>query len=223
MQFARQEYWSGLPFPSPGNLPNPGIEPRSPELQADSLPSEPPGKPCSSAKRSTLSVSPREQGTSWAQTSTWVCPTPPVEPYRLLFQDLLVAGNQHPLQPSQKLPHAPPLKHPPRALPPPSWSICSQHLFPLEATSPISEAEDVMPPWVPAPCSIFARCVIGRRRQVDRGCMVRRAGPWQPPAQQRGLRRNKAVGGEIGLMVGTEPVPHFSHVTPVLASWLPLY
>ena len=45
MGFCRQEYWSGLPFPSPGDLPNPGIEPRSPALQADSLPSDPPGKP----------------------------------------------------------------------------------------------------------------------------------------------------------------------------------
>ena len=43
--FSRQEYWSGLPFPSPGDLPNPGIKPRSPTLQADTLPSEPPGKP----------------------------------------------------------------------------------------------------------------------------------------------------------------------------------
>ena len=42
--FSRQEYWSGLPFPSPGDLPNPGIEPGSPVLQADALPSEPPGK-----------------------------------------------------------------------------------------------------------------------------------------------------------------------------------
>ena len=42
--FSRQEYWSGLPFPSPGDLPNPGIEPGSPTLQADALPSEPPGK-----------------------------------------------------------------------------------------------------------------------------------------------------------------------------------
>ena len=40
-----QEYWSGVPFPSPGDLPDPGIEPGSPSLQADSLPSEPPGKP----------------------------------------------------------------------------------------------------------------------------------------------------------------------------------
>ena len=45
MGFPRQEYWSGLIFPSPGDLPYPGIEPRSPTLQADSLPSEPPGKP----------------------------------------------------------------------------------------------------------------------------------------------------------------------------------
>ena len=45
MGFSRPEYWSGLPFPSPGNLPVPGNEPRSPELQADSLPSEPPEKP----------------------------------------------------------------------------------------------------------------------------------------------------------------------------------
>ena len=40
MGFPRQEYWSGLPFPSPGDLPDPGIEPRSPALQADSLPTE---------------------------------------------------------------------------------------------------------------------------------------------------------------------------------------
>ena len=45
MEFSRQEYWSGLPFPFPGDLPNPGIEPRSPALQADALPLEPPGKP----------------------------------------------------------------------------------------------------------------------------------------------------------------------------------
>jgi len=45
MEFSRQECWSGLPFPSPGDLLDPGIEPRSPALQADSLPSEPPGKP----------------------------------------------------------------------------------------------------------------------------------------------------------------------------------
>ena len=42
--FSRQEYWSGLPFPSPGDLPYPGVEPVSPALQGDALPSEPPGK-----------------------------------------------------------------------------------------------------------------------------------------------------------------------------------
>ena len=45
MEFSKQEYWSGLLFPPPGDLPNPGIEPGSPTLQADALLSEPPGKP----------------------------------------------------------------------------------------------------------------------------------------------------------------------------------
>ena len=45
MGFSRQEYWSGLPRPSPGDLPDPGIKPKSPGLQADSLPSEPPRRP----------------------------------------------------------------------------------------------------------------------------------------------------------------------------------
>ena len=45
MGFSRQEYWSGLPFPSPGDLPDPGIEPGSPALQADPLTSKPAGKP----------------------------------------------------------------------------------------------------------------------------------------------------------------------------------
>ena len=45
MEFSRPEYWSGWPSPSPGDLPNPGIEPRSLTLQADSLPAEPQGKP----------------------------------------------------------------------------------------------------------------------------------------------------------------------------------
>ena len=45
MEFSRPEYWSGWPFLSPGDLPNPGIQPKSPTLQEDSLPAEPPGKP----------------------------------------------------------------------------------------------------------------------------------------------------------------------------------
>ena len=47
MGFSRQKYWSGLPFLSPGDLPDPGIEPGSPTLQADTLPSESPGNPWS--------------------------------------------------------------------------------------------------------------------------------------------------------------------------------
>ena len=46
VEFPRQEYWRGLPFPSPGDLPDPGIKPGSPALPMDSLSSEPPGKPC---------------------------------------------------------------------------------------------------------------------------------------------------------------------------------
>ena len=45
-EFSRQEYWRGLPFPSPGDGPNPVIKPRPSALQADSLPSEPPSEPC---------------------------------------------------------------------------------------------------------------------------------------------------------------------------------
>ena len=45
MEFSRQEYWSGLSFPSPGDRPDSGIKTWSPALQTDSLPSEPPGKP----------------------------------------------------------------------------------------------------------------------------------------------------------------------------------
>ena len=61
MGFSRQEYWSGLSFPSPGDLSNPGIEPRSPTLQADALPSEPPGWP----GLSTGWWAPKGQGRVW--------------------------------------------------------------------------------------------------------------------------------------------------------------
>ena len=56
IRFSRQEYWSGLPFPSPGDLPYPGIEPRSPALQADALTSEPLGKPLYSLIKSKTSI-----------------------------------------------------------------------------------------------------------------------------------------------------------------------
>ena len=68
MQFSRPEYWSGLPFPSPGDLPNPGIKPRSRALQADSLPAEPQGKPWESIGRSETAVIPA--GVSLSQTHT---------------------------------------------------------------------------------------------------------------------------------------------------------
>ena len=45
MELSKQDYWSGMPFPFPGDLPDPGIKPKSSALKADSLPSEPPGKP----------------------------------------------------------------------------------------------------------------------------------------------------------------------------------
>ena len=56
VRFSRQGYWSGLPFPSPGDLPNPGIEPGSPALQADTLPSEAPGSQNELCRNSSLSA-----------------------------------------------------------------------------------------------------------------------------------------------------------------------
>ena len=57
MGFSRQEYWSGLPFPSPRDRPDPGIEPRSPSLQADPLPYEPPGKVLITREHSVCKIS----------------------------------------------------------------------------------------------------------------------------------------------------------------------
>ena len=57
MEFSRQEYWSGVPFASPWDLPHAGIEPWSPALQADSLPSEPPGTPLVTVAVVSISVS----------------------------------------------------------------------------------------------------------------------------------------------------------------------
>ena len=67
MEFSRQEYWSGLPFPPPEDLPDPGIETRSPALQADSLPAEPQGKP-KNAGVGSLSLL---QGVFPTQESNW--------------------------------------------------------------------------------------------------------------------------------------------------------
>ena len=70
MGFSRQEYWSGLPFPSPGDLPNPGVKPGFPALQADSLLSESPGKPkvCGNSSQQPQETNARNQGPA-ARTS----------------------------------------------------------------------------------------------------------------------------------------------------------
>ena len=67
-----QEYWSGLPFSSPGDLPDSGIEPRSPALQADALPSEPPGKPPGEEWKAITTNSSKNEapGLKWDQCST---------------------------------------------------------------------------------------------------------------------------------------------------------
>ena len=69
MGFSRQDYWSGLLFPSPGELHNPGIEPGTPALQADALPSEPPGKPKLGAYRGILTRSVEVQWHAMLQQS----------------------------------------------------------------------------------------------------------------------------------------------------------
>ena len=89
MGFSRQEYWSGLPFPSPGDLPNPGIEPTSPVLQADSLPSEPPGKP-------------KNTGVGSLSLLQWIFPAhesnPGILRCRQILYQLSFQGNPHSYQ-----------------------------------------------------------------------------------------------------------------------------
>ena len=65
MAFSRPEYWSGEPFPSPGDLPNPETELRSPALQADSLPAQPQGKPVTNKREALLRTSPTDVGECW--------------------------------------------------------------------------------------------------------------------------------------------------------------
>ena len=89
MGFSKQEYWSGLPHPSPGDLSNPGIEPRSPSLQADALTSEPPGRPTPLGHHKASSWAPyaiQQLSTSWLFYTWWcirVNSTLPIHP--LLF------------------------------------------------------------------------------------------------------------------------------------------
>ena len=65
IEFSRQEYWIGLPCPSPGDLPDPGIKPKSPALQADALPSEPPGNPSIHTKKGYFPIT--------GITNYWLC------------------------------------------------------------------------------------------------------------------------------------------------------
>ena len=74
----QQEYWSGLPFPFPGDLPNPGVEPGSSALQVDTLPSEPPGKPWTSPGQNT--------GVGSFIPSPADLPNPGIEPESLALQ-----------------------------------------------------------------------------------------------------------------------------------------
>ena len=98
MGFSRQECWSRLPFPSPGDLPDPGIEPRSPTLLADALQSEPPGKPmryesCLQRIHLLLLVwkcqkAAKSQGTRLDMIKNQILPTPPATIYHF-FHSLL--------------------------------------------------------------------------------------------------------------------------------------
>ena len=80
MGFSRQEYWSELPFPSPRDLPHPGIEPRSPALQKDALTSEPPGKPFFGEEKGQLGVCKCQGRGVWGSEfwSDWLCDLEPV-------------------------------------------------------------------------------------------------------------------------------------------------
>ena len=73
MEFSRQESWSGVPFPPPGDLPNPGIRTGPPTLQAASLPSELPGKPTVQSKKASKEASQRPRKRPWAKASHQRC------------------------------------------------------------------------------------------------------------------------------------------------------
>ena len=88
MEFSRPEYWSGQPFPSPGDLPNPGIKPRSPTLQEDSLPAEPQGKPLNHLRPIRKTLEPLKQWNrlwlaSFLDVTSYACPT------EFLFGDVI--------------------------------------------------------------------------------------------------------------------------------------
>ena len=117
MKFSRQEYWSGLPFPSPGNLPDPGTEPRSPALQADSLPAEPPGTPVQAVQNPTVrNQSPMRRGLwEWhsriLSPTSWWFPSPclaawlPVYVCQKTVAEVFHSGFQAPVADCAYLPH----------------------------------------------------------------------------------------------------------------------
>ena len=89
MGFSRQDYWRGLPFPSPGDLPNPGIEPKSPVLQADSLPSEPPYLLVWAETQDTLSEESRVQTrvhSVFLRKDKWCCI---LDTYQFLYMNVI--------------------------------------------------------------------------------------------------------------------------------------
>ena len=100
MGFSRQEYWSGLPFPSPGDLPDPGIEPGSPTSRADVLTSEPPGKPLKWQRTLANYLS-----EFWLAAGTWFClpPNPFHECFRVWGCSHLTWSSD--LDPCPKTPH----------------------------------------------------------------------------------------------------------------------
>ena len=91
MEFSRKEYWNGLPFPPPGDLPDPGIEPISPALQVDSFTTEPPGKPFYPVRRNKLKKKKRNTE-CWHQ---WECKI--VQPHFCAIWDFLIKLNFYPM------------------------------------------------------------------------------------------------------------------------------
>ena len=88
MGFSRQEYWSGLPVPSPGDLPDPGIKSRSPALQGDMLPSEPPGKSSSLLKNDRKCPSTHGTLKKWEEYTTCKNANQPNYQILLIFHTL---------------------------------------------------------------------------------------------------------------------------------------
>ena len=103
MGFSRQEYWSGLPCPPPGDLPNPGIKPRSPTLQEDSLQTEPPGKPRNTGEGSVQFTSVTQLCSTFCNPMNHSTPGLPVHHQLLEFTQTNVHRVSDAIQPSHPL------------------------------------------------------------------------------------------------------------------------